>query len=449
MTAEQMSDTMMRYKDGLALAAVVAVCVGLLAPSVALGAGFSNTIQSATSNAMGGVGTANPDEPNASFYNPAIMPERKGFQVYVGPTFIMPLTSFDAPDGQTTRTEQSIFPPPNFHAAYGLENGLSFGLGLTLPYGLAIEWPDEWRGRESIQFQQLQTFDLNPSVAYEIPDTGLSIAAGGQLMYSTVELHRRIILRNDTEVQSNLGGAGTGFGATAGVFFQPNDNLSFGLNYRSAVNVDYDGQVHFENEEGTAFENQFVDGDVTTEITLPHLLAAGVGYQLNKWFFEVDAQYTTWSTYDETVIDFQRDKPQDTSTIQNDWHDALALRGGVEYQVTPNIPLRAGVALDRTPIPDETVAPSLPGNHRLVGSLGTGYRWKQFRADIGYQLVSALPRDITNDRGPRGEYKTTAHLLSVNLGYGFGKGAAKSTSGGSSGAGDASEASGAETKSTE
>lgn len=410
------ADKIRRFAVGVAL---VAACV---VPTSLKAAGFSNTIQSATSNAMGGVGTANPDEPNASFYNPALMSQRDGFQVYVGPTFIMPMTSYDAPNGDTTRTERNIFPPPNLHAAYTLDSGWAFGLGFTTPYGLGIEWPDEWRGRETVQFQQLRTFDLNPSVSYEIPNTDLSVAAGAQLVYSTVELRRRIILREDTEIQSRLGGDGFGYGATAGVFFEPTDRLSLGLNYRSAVNVNYNGQVHFEGEEGTAFENDFVDGDVTTEVTLPHLIGLGVGYQFDKLFLEFDAQYTTWSTYDETAINFERNRPQDETVIRNDWHDAVALRLGAEYKVTPNIPLRVGVALDRTPIPDDTVSPTLPGNHRLVGSLGTGYTFGDFRADIGYQLVSALSREVDNGVGPSGEYKTTAHLLSVNLGYGFGKG---------------------------
>lgn len=415
------------------IAATLMVALGCVVPGVASAAGFSNTIQSATSSAMGGVGAANPDEPNASYYNPALMSQQKGLQVYIGPTLIMPGSSFEAPDGTTTETSRNIFPPPNLHLAYSLDSGLSFGLGLTSPYGLGIEWPDDWRGREAIQSQQLQTFDLNPSISYEIPDTGLTIAAGGQAVYSTVELRRRIILRDDTEIQSRLGGDGLGFGATGGLFFQPNEQLSFGLNYRSAVNVNYSGDVHFEGEEGTPFEQEFVDGEVETAVTLPHLIAAGVGYRLNKWFFEFDAQYTTWSTYDETVIDFQRDRPSDESVINNDWHDSIALRAGTEYQVTPSIPLRLGVALDRTPIPDDTLSPSLPGNHRLVGSLGTGYKWNNFRADIGYHLVNALPREVDNDVAPAGEYKTTAHLLSINLGYGFGKGGDKAATGSGSG----------------
>ena len=79
--------------------------------------------------------------------------------------------------------------------------------------------------------------------------------------------------------------------------------------------------------------------------------------------------------------------------------------------------MRAGVAYDLSPIPAETVSPSLPGNNRAVFSLGTGYTWNGFRGDIGYMAV-ITSREITNGK-QNGQYETFANLLGVNLGYGF------------------------------
>jgi long-chain fatty acid transport protein len=398
----------------------IAVALLAVAPGRVEAAGFSNSAQSATSTAMGGVGAANPHEPNATFFNAALMSQHDGFNIYAGPSFILPSTSYESQGGERYTTEPSLFPPPNGHVSYGVSDELSVGVGATFPYGLGIAWEDDWPGRENIQSQQLQTLDVNPSVSYQISDMGLTVAAGGQIVFSSIELRRKIILRDDTEIQSHLGGTGRGYGGTAGLLFQPNDSLTFGVNYRSAVKVNYEGRAHFENEEGTPFEDQFVDGDVRTSITLPHTVTIGAGWQLKRLFLELDLEYRTWTTYDEVVLDFEKDRPSDTTTITNNWNDTGAVRFGAQYEVVDDLALRFGGAYDMSPIPDATVNASLPGNDRSVATFGGGYTLSNgLRFDAAYKLVSTLPRDIENDRAPNGTYQTTAHVFSVNVGYGY------------------------------
>ncbi|MFB6351500.1 MAG: OmpP1/FadL family transporter, partial [Bradymonadaceae bacterium] len=269
---------MKRLVQGLILAGVAAASIG--APSTARAAGFQNSGQSATSTAMG---------------------------------------------GDQVATKSTVFPPPNAHVGYTLDENLSIGIGAAFPFGLGVTWPDDWVGREDIQHQSLRTLDVTPAVAFTIPDTEFTVAAGAQLAFSSVELRRSIILRSDTEIQTHLGGNGFGAGGLAGLLYQPTDNLTFGLNYRSAIDIDYDGRVHFEGEEGTPFESQFVDGGVSTSLTLPHTIGLGAGWQLDRLFLELDFAYTTWSTYDEVVIQFDKDRPQPTSTIQNNWNDSGAV----------------------------------------------------------------------------------------------------------------------------
>ena len=408
-------------KHTIVLAAIGGLLALLGAPRHVEAAGFANTLQSGTSTGMGGVGVANLGEGNISYYNPSLMPYQEDYRIYAGPMLIMPRTDYESFDGRIQNdTKKSLFPPPNLHAHYAFTDDLSVGIGFTVPYGLGIEWPDEWVGRENVQFQQLQTYDINPNVAYRVPDTGLSFAVGGQAVLSNLELRRRIILREDREIQFRAGGTGVGFGATAAVSYRPLDNVTLGLNYRSAAKINYSGQARFDNEGDTAFEETFVDNDISTSLTLPHFMTLGVGWRpLDALLLELDAQYTTWSTYDEIVLDFQQNTPSDTSTIVNNWRDAWALRFGAEYEVIPRLPVRLGVAYDASPIPDETVNASLPGNNRIAGSIGVGYTIAGFRADIGYQLLQALERGITNGRAPDGNYQTRAHLLGINVGYGY------------------------------
>lgn len=402
-----------------------------LVPQTAFAAGFANTAQSATSTGLGGVGAANPDEPNSSYYNPAAMTTRDGFQAYVGPTLIMPSVTYDGPgDDVDSATKRAVLPPPNLHLGVAFTDSMAAGVGVVFPYGLTIEWPDDWAGRDEIRRQSLTTIDINPNVAYELEPIGLSFAVGAQFILATVELENTTILRADREVDAHLGGSGFGAGGTAAVLYRPIDEFTVGVNYRSGAKLNFDGVAHFEGEEGTPFEGTFVDQPITTSITLPHAVVAGASYQLDKVFVEFDVGFTTWSAYDQVDLEFSRpceegdtgcepgvDTNPPTSTIVSDWEDSPTFRLGVQYDITENLPIRAGAAYDMTPIPDETVGPSLPGNNRAVFSLGTGYTWNKWRGDIAYMAV-ITSREIANGK-QNGTYDTFANLVGVNLGYGF------------------------------
>ncbi|QDG49773.1 hypothetical protein FIV42_03175 [Persicimonas caeni] len=412
------------------IGAAVLMTIALAVPQTVFGAGFQETTQSGTAVGMVNAGVANPDEPNSSYYNPAAMAFRDGLKVYAGSSLIIPTIDYKPFEGENgdaeTDSEFGIFPLPNFHMEYALSENLSAGMGfgLTAPYGLTVDWPNDWRGREVNEFVQIATLSANPNLAYEIGDTGLSIAGGAQIVYSWVELHRDVQLTEDQFVQTELGGDGWGFGGVAAVMYRPTDNLTFGAQYRSRFNVEYkDAEVHFEGEEDTPFYSTFRDNTGTADITFPDALHAGVGYQWNKLFLQFEVGYTIWDTFD--VIDVEIDTQGDEEAIsgfelENRWENAFAFRLGGQYDVTPTIPVRLGVAYDRSPIPDETVNATLPGNDRIAGSIGAGYKFMEnWRVDAAYELVDVMEREIRNDIGPRGIYNAIGHVFTANVGWGY------------------------------
>lgn len=396
-----------------------------LAPQTALGAGFASTAQSATATGMAGTAVANPDEPNANFYNPASMVFREDFNVSAGLTLIIPSVSFEGPDGSTAETLSQIFPPPNFSLTVPFAERFAVGLGVTLPWGLGIAWPEDWEGRENFISQDLQTLNVNPNVAYRIPGINLGIAAGAQVMASALRQERRIILREDREVDVILGGQGYGVGATFAVMYQVSD-WTVGLNYRSGATLNYEGRAHFSGAEDTPFSGRFVDQDITTSITVPHTVNLGVGFRpMEKLFLSIEANYMTWSDYDEVEVLFSEQSPQGepgdrepSLLVAADWQDALAFRIGGEYELISDLKARIGFAFDMTPVPDETVGPSLPDNDRFVFAAGIGYTFLGARADLGYQFVYLNPREIRNDT-VNGTYQLSSHVVGLNIGYGF------------------------------
>ncbi|MFW5967326.1 MAG: OmpP1/FadL family transporter, partial [Persicimonas sp.] len=315
----------------------------LVAPASAFAAGFQNSGQSATATGMAYGGVANPDEPNASFYNPALMGFQDGYRIYVGDTLIMPKTTFQPEGGgDEVATERDFFPPPHVHlGAHNIaDSGFSAGVGLSFPYGLGIEWPEDWVGRANIQRQSLRTANINPNIAYRLPDLDLSFAVGAQIMASAIEYERSIPINEDEDefVDAELGGDGVGFGGNAAVMYRPTDELTLGAQYRSRAKVDYEGSVHFEGEEDTAFYQTFRDNPATASITMPDLIAVGGGYQvLDNLFLHLEVDYTLWETYDEINADIDTGDDEDAIdeiTIVNDWENAFAFRLGGQYDVT-------------------------------------------------------------------------------------------------------------------
>ncbi len=415
----------------LHIAAAFSMGLATLPAASADAAGFANTNQSAVATAMGGVGVANPYEPNLSFYNPAAMTLSR-FKAYVGDTLIIPKVDYESPDGERWSTEAAVLPPPHAHVHYRFNERLAAGVGLSFPYGLSIAWPENWPGREQVVRQSLTMADINPNVAFAFPDIPLSMSLGVQVVFASVELERATVLRGDgIEVDSLLGGNGTGLGGTAAFLYRPSDDLTLGLTYRSRVEMEFEGDVDFDGQAGTPFESTFVDQSVETEITTPDTFTFGVGYQVDRLFVEFDIGWTNWSTYDSIEVEFSEpceagdvgcdpsvDETNPPSTvIPGDWQDVPNFRLGAQYEIVENVPVRVGFAYDLSPIPDDTVSPSLPGNDRVILSGGAGYSWQALQFDIGYQLVSTT-RTITNGN-QNGEYGTDAHIVSVDAAYTF------------------------------
>ncbi len=135
-----------------------------------------------------------------------------------------------------------------------------------------------------------------------------------------------------------------------------------------------------------------------------------------------------WSTYDRVVIEYSKQSPKaqpgqdpkkpDEVSVSN-WDDSMTFRIGAEYEVIKNLNLRAGFAYDLTPVPDETVGPSLPDNNRTVIAVGAGYGSAGIRVDVGYQLIMVGERKIDRGTPVDGLYKMGAHVVSLNAGYEF------------------------------
>lgn len=404
--------------------ALLAGLIGLVSGSAppARGAGFSIYEQGAAATALGGAWTAIADSPAALFYNPAGIAFQRGLGIELGDTLIVPLGSRSDPGtGSVTDAEVQVFYPPTFYASYGFPSGWAVGLGVYAPYGLGMRWPDGWAGFEEVEAIDLQTFFLNPTVAWS-PVEWFSLAAGFDVVRSTVSLQKGIQFFDERGTLQ--GGAGAwGLGGNAGALLRILDGrLSFGVSYRSAVRLEYSGDADFTVPD--SFASALEDQPLESTLLLPHTISIGVaGIPHEMVTLDLDVLVTTWSTFEEFGFRFPEDegKPEDEQLTQferRDWEDTFSVRFGAEVRPpVEGLALRAGFVYDRTPSPSNTMSPSLPDCDRIDVSAGAGYRFDfGLSVDLAYMYVHFLGRSSTGEAFP-GSYEASAHIAGLSLGY--------------------------------
>jgi long-chain fatty acid transport protein len=454
---------------------VAVVLAAMAAPVV--GQGSSVYTQSACVSAQGHTGVAAPcTDASGVFYNPAalaFMPSA----LSAGFTAINNAGSFTYDAGTRSgevwdrETTTPVVPHGYFSIRFGGEQRLAAGFGVWAPYGLGIEWPQEFEGRYISWKTQLRGLYFQPTLAYQLIPGRLSIGGGPQLVHGSLELNQDQdaafvgipgtaftfgdlgVPQNTAFAAANIDGSGTGVGGHLGLHFQATDRLSIGVRYMHEVTVDLSGDAAFTqiatgvNVTGpfgpggamitapldVVLAGQFetpgplVDQSVEASLTFPPQAVVGLSFiatpQLN---LAAEYQWTGWSTFDEISPNFET--LQMPPLVLN-YEDAHTFRFGGSYLASPAMALRAGFLVNTAATPDETVTPILPEARRWLATVGLGYDFGTIRADLFYNFVNQDDRR-GRVRSPApgqpaaqlniGMYESTAHLVGITLSYGLG-----------------------------
>lgn len=399
----------------------------------AFASGFSIYEQGAKATALGGAFIAQANDPTAIFYNPAGITSLSGLQIGVGTTLIMPQFGFQGPayfDSKLyTAAEDAVFPPTTIYLSYKVTDNLSAGFGFYTPFGLGSDWDPEWPGRQLSTSAEVQTFYLNPVVAYKVLDN-LSVAAGLNFVFATVSIGKSVYftpreLFGESKLEANT----TGMGFNFGVQYKPFEGLSLGATYRPNTMLEFkDGDATFDfpttdnavvNAEVAAY---FPDTKGSADLELPTVLGLGAAYQFTPQITaEFDYLLIGWSSYDKLVIKFDDPVAGNTeSTAERMYEDSYSLRFGVNYQMNETMALRLGYLRDNHAVPDERVEPSLPEGDRNLYSIGLGYKMGNMTIDGTYVLLLQDDREITTSVDNfNGTYTGLANMFGVSFGFSF------------------------------
>ena len=281
---------------------------------------------------------------------------------------------------------------PDLAARMRLSPNWAAGIAIYAPWGLSTDYPAGWAGRYYARETKLLTVNITPTISYQ-PSSHLTVAAGLQVQYAKGTLSSATdigTLGASLAIPGSVPGAQDGsakltgddwaLGFTLGAMADVADGVSVGLSYHSAVHHTLEGPLTFTLDSagvGAAIRSAtglFADTAAQAKLTTPATVNFGTRWMLGDgWtgLFELD--WTNWSGFRELRVHAANlAQPDDVTTAK--WKDAWLVSLGLEYQPDPYWVVRAGVALDQSPVPSATLEPRIPDADRTWISAGVTYR---------------------------------------------------------------------------
>ncbi len=395
-----------------------------LAPALAFGLGVRIPDQNPKATARGNAFAATADNASAIYYNPAGIAELEGTSVLLGGyaiTLDVDVT-LDAPGNRTFgNTNDELQLAPQFFASWKLKDlPIAIGLGVYAPFGFAMEYPDDTPFRTLARKGKIEYVTFNPVLAWKITDT-LSVAVGANFNSAETTLERGVLAPGDS---FRFKGDGTSVGFNAGVLWKPHRMHSFGVNYRSASNIEFEGRARLQYESFTVptpFGSFPVPGarseeNASVDFDFPQNVVIGYSFRPTEdWNFEINWDWTDWNTLNDVVLS---QKSGDV-ILPFGWQSSAFWEFGATRKFGNGLRASVGYIYSENSSPNATFNPIVPDSNRHIYSVGFGQSLEHFNWDIAYQYAHGPKRNIDNGTAADGTYRFDSHAFTVSLGFNF------------------------------
>lgn len=429
------------------------LAVGLVAePSRA--AGFFIQEQSAQGIGRAFAGEAAlAEDASTVFYNPAGLTRLEGAQIQVESVLLhanlelddrgssVDLAVFGDPIGvgaDDGRNAIGFLPAGAFYAAAPLpvlEERLWFGLGVSAPFNLTLDYDDAWFGRYDSTDSELLTIDIAPTLAFAVTDW-LSVGGGANFQRADVVLENalpnpfevaqgRVSHESDGELE--IEGDDWSVGWNVGILLTPREGTRLGFSYRSAMNHELEGEAEFSDLTGAlAVLNGSFDG--SADLDLPSVLMAAVAHELTPSLTLLGQfNFVRWQVFDEIRVELEDPAVEDLVRPQN-YGNAISVAVGAEWEATQRWTLRSGFQWDESPVDDALRDTRVPDGDRFWAAVGLSYLVSErVQLDLSYAHIFFESVDIDLDTpvfegtivetnvNTRAEVDSSADLLALRL----------------------------------
>jgi long-chain fatty acid transport protein len=397
--------------------------IALLAPYTGWSLGVRIGDQNPAATARGNAFTATADNPSAIYYNPAGITQLEGTQVLLGGygVTIKERVSLDAGEDFRNTNNEFQFVPQAYMTWTSKKLPISLGLGFYAPFGFALDYPDDTAFRTISKKGMIEYLTVSPVLAWKITDT-LSVAAGATINYAKAELERGVLANGD---KFRFEGDDTAYGFTAGIMWAPHPMHHFGVNYRSATTMDFEGTSHLQYD-GFSVPTPFGPFKVpgvnqrehaeTQSFDFPQVVVFGYSFRPTEdWNFEFNIDWTDWDSLNTVTL---KQKSGDVLLPFN-WRSSIFYEFGVTKKLAYGLHTSVGYMYSENSVPDESFTPSIPDSNRHIFSVGIGQKLEKWNWDLAYQYAHGPERESNLGLPSDGKYRFDSHAVTLSLGYNF------------------------------
>ena len=314
---------------------------------------------------------------------------------------------------------------PNGTISHQVDDKLTLGLGLNVPFGMITKYDQEWAGGDHGITSKVITSTFTPMAAYKLTDK-LSVGAGLPIQYVKARLTNSALAGT---TDTSLKGDTVDVGYQLSAMYELSDDTRFGVNYRSEINHKLKGDISSPSQMG------FLNQDISARLDTPAMLSFGAYHQINdKWAIMAEYQRVFWSSFDkldiigqDTTNTLQPGNGYLLSSTNEHWQDTNFFALGASYQIDNQWKLRLGWAYDQTAVKKQYRTPRIPDSDRIWYSVGLGYQYNEnLSFDVAYTYIQA--KDATVDlptnaaagqRGIYAEYSNSVKLFGLSMNYKF------------------------------
>jgi long-chain fatty acid transport protein len=316
---------------------------------------------------------------------------------------------------------------PASYNSWQVTDRLFIGLTNTAPYGLRSKPGGSdgvWAGRSYGQSATIRSVNIAPTIGYKINDW-ISVGAAFQMQYMQVDQKQDLPVPGGLQLR----GDSYDFGYRVGVTLTPFAGTNIGIAYRSAITQTISGWAATQGfgliNAGARFSR------VKLDLPTPASVVFGVSHTINdRWQAHLGVEWTQWSTLKSIPVINANGTPLRVggapAAIRFNYRDSWYLSGGVEYQYSQALTLRAGVAYEWSAVTDRSRSVFISDNNRLWLSTGLSYKaTDKLTFDLGYTYIAVNKARINyNGTTPApgallltADAKPSIHVVSAGLTY--------------------------------
>lgn len=399
------------------------------APSAQAG-GFFVPLGGVHNTGRAGAAVVSTRDPNAIAYNPALIALNDGHQLLADITWAMLNLEYTRasqvePNGSVTSyatiKNEAVgitIPQVLFTTDFGTD---SFGLGVGLfpPNSAPAKYPSDGPQRYVI-VDMANTIAFTTELAFAWrPHPRFSVGAG---------------IQNVTFVFRGTGISSTYFGVLAaaedpdmdcyvtvnaadyftpsanfGIWAEPVDGFELGASFQLFADLQSkNGSFKSALPNHYVYERSELQGSkMDLTMSLPWSVKFGLRYHHHNIFdIEVDAWYTRWSRHKEIKIyphdvwlrhnALVDDVHVGNFTIPRNMKDTWGIAIGSDWNILPELTVRAGFLYESGAAADEYYSTFLYDNHKFSPTIGVSYTLDFVRFDFAFAHVHQLPKTVTN-----------------------------------------------------